>query len=156
MKWQHCLCLQRVQEVPLYSYCYLTVCRTSCAPASGPADRGSHSNWCSSSSRRWPPSCSWRTTVSSWSRPPPAASPPPSVSSPRPPAVPAPAPDSASSQPSSALQRENHEKKISVLIRQFLNILKLSCHRQQYRNKDEIPDKQSQCFLCGHQTSAAF
>ena len=62
---------------------YLTGCKTSCARASGPAGRGSHSSWCSSSSRRWPPSCSWRTTASSWSRPRPAASPAPVASSPR-------------------------------------------------------------------------
>ena len=85
---------------------YLTGYRTSCARASGPAGRGSRSSWCSSSSRKWPPSCSWHTTASSWSRPRLAASPAPAASSPRRSAGPAPAPSSAASPPWSALPEE--------------------------------------------------
>lgn len=85
-------------------WCYLTACRTSCVLASGLAGMGSHSNLCSSSSRKWPLSCSWRTTASSWFHQRPAASLTRSAFSPQPPAVLAPARDSASSLPSSVLQ----------------------------------------------------
>lgn len=78
---------------------WLTVCRTSCVLASGLAGRGSHSNLYSSSSRRWLLSCSWRTTVSFWSRPLPAAFQTLSAFSLQPPTVLSPAPDSASSLP---------------------------------------------------------
>lgn len=82
---------------------YLTVCRTSCVLASGLAGRGNHSNLYSSSSRRWPLSCSWRTIASFWSHPLPAASLTPSAFSPQPPNVLSLAPDSASSLPWSIL-----------------------------------------------------
>ena len=80
----------------------LTGCKTSCAQANGPAGRGNHRSWRSSSSRRWPPPCSWSTTASSWSRPPPAASPAPVASSPQQREGPTPALGSATSLPWSA------------------------------------------------------
>lgn len=79
--------------------CYLTACRTSYALASVPAGRGNHSSQCSSSSKRWPLSCSQRTTASSLSHPLPAASQVPSASLLQTPTSPSPVPDSASSLP---------------------------------------------------------
>lgn len=64
------LCWEQIKRLSKQSSgVYLTECRTSCVLASVLADRGNRSNWCSSSSRRWPPSCSWHTTASFLSHP---------------------------------------------------------------------------------------
>lgn len=98
-RWNQCSLTSINPALNMAGVCYLIVCRTSCVLASGLAGRGSHSSWCSSNSRRWLPSCSWHTTVSFWSHPPPAVSPLLSASLPPPSDAPSPAPDSASSQP---------------------------------------------------------
>lgn len=91
------------------------MCRTSCVLASGLAGRGSHSNLYSSSSRRWLLSCSWRTTVSFWSRPLPAVFQTLSAFSPQPPTVLSPAPDSASSLPLSVLQVRQNKTNLKLV-----------------------------------------
>lgn len=83
-------------------------------------DKDNHSSWCSNSSRKWPPSYSWHTTVSSSFHPQPAASPPPSASLPLTQASPSLAPNSASSQPWSVLDANIEHNHVQRLLRTFI------------------------------------